>query len=387
MSFLHSEDYDAFRESVARWVDKVVKPAVAKLDLDKPFMDKAEEDGFFQSIDQGTGFTSTVPRKEDGSFDGIAFYILTEELAKASGAISLCWTHRIHVSEDVSHMMSPEQKVYYAKYFEDARGGICGGITEPRGGSDVASTQTVATRKGDGWVINGRKIWISSANLAEIMFVVCKVVEEGKRDSLGIFLVRKEEGFQPSAPIPMLGLDKHPLCEVVFDNVEVPAIAKLQPADGAMGWTKWMFYGGRVMLSSISLGLAQAAFQHALAFSHVKEQFGRKLAGFQLMQELLADMATDIELGKLMVYKAADSLAHDTGNPTVESSMAKMFTTEMAVRVASNAIQLHGAMGLAVDTGVERIFRDARMLTIPDGPTQLHKLLIGRELTGVSALK
>jgi len=384
MSFLYSEEYDAYRIHVAKWVDQVVKPVVANISLERPFETKQEEDDFFQSIDTA-GFTSSVPRMEDGSFDYVAFYILTEEVARASGAISLSLTHRIHVAEDISIMMSTEQKEYFSEYLKDAIGGISGGITEPSGGSNISGIQTTAEKKGGKWLINGRKIWISCANLASIMFVVCRTKEEGRPDGHGIFLIERKYGWEAS-PIPMMGLNRHPLCDVVFENVEVPEIAKLEP-ESALGWTKWMFLGGRAMLAAISVGLAQEAYNRALAYADIRVLAGKKIASFQLIQELLADMATDLACGRCLLYKAADTLMKKQGDAVIETSMAKMFCTEMAVRVTSNAIQIHGAMGLAVETEVERMFRDARMLTIPDGPTQLQKLLIGRELTGVSALK
>ena len=383
MASLYSQEHAAYRDLVERWIARMVTPRLSLLDQEQVLSKEASET-FLAAID-ADGMISVLPRDENGKPDWTAFGILLEQLARASASVAHLVVFKLASIEFSAPLFSEEQRVAFARYL-DGGVGVAGGFTETGAGSNPGEMRTIAVRRGNDWVINGGKIWISAATHAESILVSCRTREEGQPDGFGLFFVERRHGWT-ARNIEMMGLSMHPTCEVTFDDVVVPDIARLAPAGNALGQVQQILCLARCFMATMSVGIAQAALDAALAFACQREQFGRKIAGFQLVQDMLVSMATDVDCGRLLAYRAIDSVMTGTESLRLDSSMAKMFCTEMCVRVASNGIQVHGGMGLARETGVERIFRDARMMTIPDGTTQIQKLIIGRELTGISALR
>ncbi len=278
-----------------------------------------------------------------------------------------------------------------------ARGELigCMGISEPNVGSDPSGIECRAELRGDRYVVNGAKAWISNGHIADVCVLLCRTDPDKGRAGLQQIVVDRSESPFESRDTPTIGMRSFPTSELTFSELEVPAQNRIggwgEQGGGsgdprrALSNTLRGFYGARVYSALIAVGIAQRAFELALEYTKRRKQFGREIAGFQLVQEMIADMATELELARLMSYKAMLSL----GGPraAIEASMSKWYATEAGIRITSKAIQCMGANGLAEENRVERSFRDARMWTMPDGTTQIQKLIIGRELTGVSALR
>jgi alkylation response protein AidB-like acyl-CoA dehydrogenase len=223
-------------------------------------------------------------------------------------------------------------------------------------------------------------MWTSNATIADIVIVIARTDES----EFTSFLVdREQHGFR-SAEIDKLGLNGWPLGQIVFDDIVVPEENMLGTLGSGLRETMKGFERSRCFVSTLALGIAQAALDDALRYAGERHSFGKPIAGHQLVQGLLAQMATDLDASRLLVYRALWMMAQGARCER-EAAVAKSFATEAALRVASNAIQVHGAFGISREFPVERHFRNARMLTIPDGTTQINQLVIGRNLTGINA--
>jgi alkylation response protein AidB-like acyl-CoA dehydrogenase len=284
----------------------------------------------------------------------------------------------------IRSVMSEEQRREYAPLFtKDAH--WAGGFSEPNAGSDTTNMATTARRDGGDWIINGRKIWITAADKSNVMVISCRV----EADATGLFLVDRRLTPYQATPIKMLGMRGAGHCEVVFDHVRVPANARLDTDHTGRSKLNLMLRLFSFNPAALGVGMAQHAFELALAYSKERIQFGRAIAGFQLVQEMLATMATEITVSRLLLYRYLALLQSGGSNREVNilGSMTKLHCSEMAQRVTSLGVQIHGAMGLAMDCPAQRLLRDTRMFTIAGGTSQIQTLLIGRELTGISALR
>ncbi len=262
-----------------------------------------------------------------------------------------------------------------------------GAISEPNVGSNASSIQTTATADGDVWVVNGTKQWISNGPICDHVTVAVQTDKKAGRAGIGWILVQKD--VSPYTAVHsnnFLGLRAWPNGELNFEDCRVPRQnlrARETQSSGRTGRT-WALDAPRAVLAITSVGIAQAAIDDSISYALEREQFGRPIAGFQLIQEMIVDMILETEAARLLAYQAMDLL--DRGEDcTWQAAAAKAYATEMAIRVTSKAIEVHGAVGLTEGLPVERYFRDARVLTIPDGTTEIQKLIIGRARIGVSA--
>jgi alkylation response protein AidB-like acyl-CoA dehydrogenase len=256
----------------------------------------------------------------------------------------------------------------------------CSAISEPGIGSSVREMRTRAVRDGKNYRISGEKLWISNASIADLTIAVARTGE----DEFTMFLVdRAEHGFK-TAEISKLGLNGWSLGQIVFDDVVVPEENILGGLGGGLRETMKGFERSRCFISTLALGIAQAALDDGLKYVKERHAFGKAIGGHQLVQGLLAQMVTDVEASRLLLYRGLWKLAAGE-RCELEAAVAKSFVTEAAQRVTSTAIQLHGAFGISREFPVERHFRNARMLTIPDGTTQINHLIIGRSVTGINA--
>ncbi|MAE96205.1 MAG: hypothetical protein CL910_16245 [Deltaproteobacteria bacterium] len=268
----------------------------------------------------------------------------------------------------------------------------CNAFTEPNVGSDPSGIECRAEKRGDRWIVNGAKAWISNGHIADVAIVLVQTDPEKGRGGFRQLVVDRRESPFESRDTPTIGLRAFPTSELHFSDVEVPETHTIggwkkrgEDADPAAAFSRTLAAIASVRASTalISVGIAQRAFEIALAYVRERQQFGREIARHQLVSAMIADMATELDASRLLCYRAM----HASGRPEVEASMAKGYATEAAVRICSLAMQCLGANGLAIENRVERCLRDARMLTIPDGTTQIQKLIIGRALTGMSAIR
>jgi alkylation response protein AidB-like acyl-CoA dehydrogenase len=322
-----------------------------------------------------------VPANGGGmEVDFLTSGLLFEELSRVSpDAAGLAWV----VEGAALKIYSTGSEEIKARYLPGMMSGDligCSAISEPNVGSSVREMRTRATKDGRHYRITGEKTWISNASVADVVVVVARTGEE----EFSMFLVdRKEHGFE-TREIEKLGLNAWSMGQVLFDDVVVPEENLLGARGGGLRETMKGFERSRCFVSTLALGISQAALNDALEYAKQRQQFGKPIAGHQLVQALLAEMATDLAASQLLVYRALSLLALGR-RCELEAAIAKSFATEAAQRIATKAIQVHGASGITRELSVERHFRNARMLSIPDGTTQINQLIIGRKLTGIDA--
>ncbi|TDB90611.1 acyl-CoA dehydrogenase [Actinomadura sp. KC216] len=264
----------------------------------------------------------------------------------------------------------------------------CVASTEPNHGSNNAAMETRAVPQGDEYVINGCKRWISNGDIADYAVVLCLVGAENGHRRIAPVIIERERSPYRTRDLPKLGLKAFVTSEMIFENCRVPRENCLGPA-GTVQNLQLIFKGlqwSRCRMALVSVGIARAAFEAAVDYARRRHQFGRPIGEFQLIQDKIATMATEIDAARLLVHRAL-AAAQEGRRCDRESSMAKAFATEMAVRVTSEAIQIHGANGLSPDYPLERHFRDARALTIAEGTTEIHKLVVARAALGLSAFR
>lgn len=382
MQIYFTEEHTAWRDTVRDFCEREIRPSLQKLDLSSP--PSPEQIRALDDAWSGKGVYGEFPRNEDGKLDHIAFAILIEELSRIHHLPGFMAMQRISMPTLVANMLDDAQKEQFADLLPPTRATIGGAFSEPAAGSDSGAVRTTAKRNADGtWSISGHKIWISGASHVDALIAWTRVDKEIDPSGYGAFVVRRDTGYQVT-PIKMMGLQGHEMCEVVFDNVVVPDIARIKGnAQAAVLGTIGL---ARPMTAVMATGYAQAALEMAIAYAKGREQFGKSIASFQLVQKLLADMATGVMSCRLMQYQAINTLMREGEKAArVESSMAKAYCTETAWQVCSMGMEVYGAMGLTAEAEIERLFRDARMLTVPDGTRQIHELVIGRSLTGMNA--
>ena len=332
----------------------------------------------------GRGEASGAPR------DATIACIQTEELARVFPALAGISGMTAGCAAAIAMGAHPDVAARLVEPLRQSELVGCNAFTEPNVGSDPSGIECRAEKRGDRFIVNGSKAWISNGHIADVAIVLVQTDPgQGRRGFRQLVIDRRESPFE-SRDTPTIGLRAFPTSELTFTDVEVPEINliggwKSKGVDPAAAFARTLaaIASVRAGTALISVGIAQRAFEIALDYVKQRRQFGKEIARHQLVSAMIADMATEIDAARLLCYRAM----HASGRPEVESSMAKGYATEAAVRVCSTAMQCLGANGLAIENRVERCLRDARMLTIPDGTTQIQKLIIGRALTGMSAIR
>jgi alkylation response protein AidB-like acyl-CoA dehydrogenase len=259
----------------------------------------------------------------------------------------------------------------------------CSGISEPGVGSNVAEVACRARRDGEHYFVSGEKTWISNGHYSDFCMAVVRPSDQGPNSLSMILIDRAEHGYE-SRNIDKMGLNSTSTAQLFFDNVRVPAGNMMIAPGAGLKSTMVLFEKARPMVGLISVGIAQAALDKAVVYSKERRQHGKPIGAHQLIQGMLAEAATELDAARLLVYRAFNLIDHGVRSE-VESAMAKWYATEIAVNVASKAVQIHGGNGITKDFGVELLLRNARMMPIPDGTTEIQKLIIGRALTGLNA--
>ncbi len=334
-------------------------------------------------------FGLTIPKDYGGQGLGYLEAVLViEEMAKACGV-----TARIVVEANMgaigailAYGTEAQKKLAAELVLSGDKPAIC--ITEPQAGSAANEMTTRAERQGERYVLNGKKHWITGGGVSRLHLIFARVFEQGAEQGItGFIVVREPDGSGPKGLTigkrePTMGLRGIPETEVILEDLEVPAEMMLMPPGGlARGFGKLMhaYNGQRVGAATVAFGLAQGAYERALAYSGKREQFGRPISEFQGLQWMLADMATQIEAARGLIYKAAEC---DGFPDALEAAQAKVFTSEMAIKVTNDALQLFGAAGYSREQPMERMARDARMFTIGGGTAQVLRTLIASRLLG-----
>jgi len=318
------------------------------------------------------------PESEGGSgFDHVAYSIVIEEISRCCASTGVILSVQNSLYCDPIHRYgTEEQKKKFLLPFTRGETIGCYALTEPQAGSNAAALQTKAVRKGDSYVINGTKAWITNGGVADAAIVYVNTdPAKGEKGITALVVEKGTPGFRVGKEEKKLGIHATACCELVFTDCEVPASNRIGNEGEGYKVALSTLDGGRIGIAAQAVGIAQGAFEAALKYAQERMAFGHPIAQFQAIQFMLADMATEIDAARLLVRKAAwkqDSRARFS----LEASTAKLFASEMATRVAHKAIQVHGGYGYSQEYPVERAYRDARITEIYEGTSEIQRLVI-----------
>jgi len=377
LSFDLSEDQKMIRDSVKEFVERNVAESVMDRDNSKEFPHEIVK----QLGELGMLGIYHEEQYGGGGFDVVSFCLALEEIARWDASLAL--TVASHTSLGTGHIAvagSHEQKLRYMPALTSGKKLAAWCLTEPGSGSDASGMKTTAVKDGDHYILNGSKIFITQGSVGDVYVVLAKTDPTKGTKGISAFIVEREwNGVKPGPGMHKLGMNSSDTTEVVFENVKVPAENLL--GEEGMGFidTMKVLDGGRVGIAALSVGIARGAYEEALKYSMERKQFGTAIGNFQYMEGKIVDMATEIDAARLLVLRAA--VLKDKGKPyTVEASMAKLFASELSVRAALESIQIHGGYGYTKEYHVERFLRDAKLMTIGEGTSEVQRLVIAREL-------
>ena len=377
LSFELSEEQQLIRDSIRDFVERHVKPSVKERDASKKFphelVKKLAEQGFMGMVH---------PEKYGGGGVGhVSFCLALEEIARWDASLAL--TVASHTSLGSGHIALAANESQKEKYLTPlAKGEKLGAwcLTEPGSGSDASGMKTTAIKKGDKYILNGTKIFITQGSVGDIYVVLAKTDPDKGTKGISAFIVEGEwDGVQSGGKMKKLGMNSSDTTEVIFEDVEVPAENLLGELGRGFVDTMKVLDGGRIGIGALSVGIARGALEESLKYSGERKQFGSPIGDFQAIETKMANMATEIDAARMLVHRAA--WLKDQGKPfTKEVSMAKLFASELAVRAADEAVQIHGGYGYIKEYHVERFMRDAKLMTIGEGTSEVQRMIIGREL-------
>lgn len=328
-----------------------------------------------------------LPEKYGGmGIDHIAYVLMIEELGRVSFALrSIVSVHISLFQKTLNQWGTEEQK---QKYLPRATKGEilgCFATTEPNVGSDIASIETSAVLDKGKWRLNGNKMWISNGGVADVALIFAQTDKAKKHQGITAFLVEKgTPGFSSTDIHGKLGLRSANTAELILEDCVVAEENVLGQVGKGFKIAMTAFDNARLCVAAGCVGLAQACIDASVLYAQTRQQFGKPIGSYQLVQEMIADMIVETEAARFLTYRAA--YLKDKGIPhTVETSMAKYYASEVALRAANNAIQVHGGYGFSDEYPVERYYRDVKVATLLEGTSQMHKLIIGRNATGLNA--
>jgi alkylation response protein AidB-like acyl-CoA dehydrogenase len=334
------------------------------------------------------GFLGLTIDEEYGGSGGdhLAYCLVTEELGRGDSSVRGIVSVSLGlVAKSIAYWGSEEQKRRWLPGLTSGEYVGCFGLTEPGTGSDAGHLSTKAVRDGDDYVINGTKMFITNGTWADVVLLFARSTDDPGHKGVSAFLVpTNTPGLSRRTIHGKLGLRGQATAELVLEDVRVPASTMIAPEGKGFAVAMSALAKGRMSVAAGCVGIAQAALDAAVTYATEREQFGKTIAHHQLVQELLSDIAVDVDAARLLTWRVADLI--DRGLPfATESSTAKLFASEAAVRAANNALQVFGGYGYIDEYPVGKLLRDARVMTLYEGTSQIQKLVVGRALTGVSA--
>ena len=380
MDFTFTDEQNHLRKTVREFAEGEIAPHVMEWDEASHFpteiLPKLAEMGLMGII---------FPEEYGGAGLGYLEYATAiEELARVDGSVGLfVAAHNSLCSNHIYKFGTEEQKKKYLVPLAEGKKLGAWSLTEPEAGSDAGGTRTVAVRSGDHWVLNGAKTFTTNGHYADVC--VAMAVTDRSKESHGISAFILEQGmagFKPGKKENKLGMRASDTSEVIFTDCNVPAQNLLGPEGEGFISSLKILDGGRISIAALALGMAQGALDAATRYAKQRKQFGKAISEFQAIQFKLADMATEVEAARLLVYQAAWLADQKKARFTQESSMAKLFASEVAVRVANECVQIHGGYGFIKDYPAEKFYRDVKLCTIGEGTSEIQKLVIARQLLG-----
>ena len=375
LNFDLTEEQQMIKKMIREFADEVVAPGAIDRDRTKKFPVEV----FKQLSEMGMMGLPFSEEYGGGGADTISFAIVTEELSRACASTGITYSAHISLGGAPLNLFgTEEQKQTYLTPICTGESFGAFGLTESNAGSDAGGTQTTAKEDGDDYVISGSKVFITNASYAKHLAITAITGNEGGKKEISAIIVPTDaEGFTVIDNYEKMGLNASNTTELVLDNVRVPKENLLGTRGNGFRQFLVTLDGGRIGIGAMAVGIAQAAFDRALRYSKERKQFGKTLSEFQITQFKLADMAMKIELARNMVHKAA--WLKDQGRPfSKEASMCKLYASEIAMEVASEAIQIHGGYGYMKEYEVERYMRDAKLLEIGEGTSEVQRMVIAR---------
>ncbi|QOG02235.1 acyl-CoA dehydrogenase family protein [Flavobacterium sp. MDT1-60] len=377
MNFDYNETQSMIAQSIKDFAEKNIRPNIMEWDEAQifpiPLFKKLGEMGFMGVL---------VPEEYGGSGLGYHEYItVVEEISKVDPSIGL--SVAAHNSLCTNHILTfgnEEQKKKWLPKLATAEYIGAWGLTEHNTGSDAGGMNTTAVKDGDSWIVNGAKNFITHAISGDVAVVIVRTGEKGDSKGMTAFVFEKGmAGFSSGKKENKLGMRASETAELVFDNCRVPDANRLGEVGQGFVQAMKILDGGRISIGALSLGIAKGAYEAALKYSKERYQFGQPISSFQGISFKLADMATEIEASELLLHKAA-FLKQQHKPVTTLGAMAKMYASEACVKIANEAVQIHGGYGYTKDFPVEKFYRDSKLCTIGEGTTEIQKLVISRNL-------
>jgi alkylation response protein AidB-like acyl-CoA dehydrogenase len=377
MDFELTAEQELARRTAREFAEAEIAPVIGRYD-------EAEEFPAELVAKLGTlGFLGALFPAEYGGagLDYVAYALVVEELSRVDGSVGITmWAHNSLCANHIYSFGTEAQRERYLSPL--ARGEVLGawGLTEPGSGSDAVAMRTTATETGDVFVLDGTKAFITNGSIAGTAVVMAKTnPDAGGRGISAFILERGMPGFHPGQRYRKLGLHASDTAELVLEGVRVPRANLLGERDRGFQETKKVLEGGRIAMAAMSVGLAQGALDQAVRYAKERQAFGQPIGHFQGIRAILADLATEVEAARLLTLRAA--YGKDQGHPVMrDASMAKVFASEVAVRCATKAVQIHGGYGYTREFPVERFYRDAKLCEIGEGTSEVQRMVIARHL-------
>jgi len=378
--FVLTEDQEALRKEIRQFAAREIAPHVSEWD------EKSEFPAAVVKQLGAMGLLGVIfPPEYGGAGMGYVDYVLAiEELSAVDGSIGIIVA--AHNSLGTNHIFLAGNEAQKRKYVPKLASGEwlgAWGLTEPGSGSDAGGARTTAVRKGDTWVLNGSKTFITNGSYADTAVVIAVTDKSKGTHGLSAFVVEKgTKGFRPGKKENKLGLRASDTSELIFEDCEIPAENLLGVEGEGFVDSMRVLDGGRISIAALSLGIARGALDAATKYVKERRQFGKAIAEFQGIQWKLADMATELDAARLLTQRAA--VLKDSGRTvTRESAMAKLFASEVAVRICNEAVQLFGGYGFIKDYPAEKFYRDVKLCTIGEGTSEIQRMVIAREILKV----
>jgi alkylation response protein AidB-like acyl-CoA dehydrogenase len=383
MDFELTDEQRLVRETARAFTDNEIVERARENDRNEHFdlelVGKIAAQGYLGAI---------VPREYGGAgLDYLTYGLVVEEIGRGDSAMrTVVSVQTSLVCSAILRWGTEEQKQHYLPKLCSGEWLGCFALTEPDTGSDAANQRTRARKSGNGWVISGAKMFISMGNHAKVALVFAQTDPEKGHRGLACFLVDADQpGFQPQEIHHKMGLRGSDTAAISLDDVEAPEEAMLGEVGDGFKVAMSALDSGRYSVAAGCVGICQGCVDASVRYSKEREQFGRPIASFQLVQAMIANMVVETEAARMLVWRAG--YLKDAGKPnTTETSIAKLYSTEAAIRCANTAIQVHGGSGYVDDYPVERYLRDVRVTTLYEGTSQIQQLIIGRAVTGINAL-
>jgi alkylation response protein AidB-like acyl-CoA dehydrogenase len=377
-----NSDQELLRDSIRRFMKTEVAPLVSKHDMDKTFPFE-----ILRGLSQFGYIGGRISEDLGGmDMDQMTWAMLMEEAGYTWLSLRTMLNITNSSIQKIASEGTPDQIERFLKPLLSGERKSCTAISEPGVGSNIAQIQTRADLIDDHYILNGRKLWITNGAFADFVIVVARTFSQDCDGQLSTFIVEREVSPYEVRRVDTMVLRSTGTSELTFENVKVPRANLLGSEGGALKRMLTGLDGARVNIAMGAVGAAQAALDLSIDYARTRTQFGKPIGSFQLVQKLIVDMTVKVEAARALSLRAAASLEKNSKDSRMACSIAKLYATEAAHEVASMALQVHGGMGYSTDYPIERIFRDTRGGTIPEGTSEVQTLIIGREILGISAL-